>query len=132
MNTSNGKQYQAKATNLISAVQLDLDTQGFTYQQWGDQQTCQAGDWLVRSDCGDCYTIKNASFLRTYQEVSPGRYRKHTTIQATQATTAGTIKTQEGSTAYQAGDYLIKNSEDDTDSYAISQTRFYELYELVD
>lgn len=132
MNTGNSKQYQAKATNLISAVQLDLDTQGFTYQKWGDQQTCQSGDWLARSDCGDCYTITNASFVRTYQEVSPGRYRKHTTIQATQATAAGTIKTQEGTTAYVAGDYLIKNNEDGTDQYAISQSRFHELYEPVD
>jgi len=130
--TLRGKKYRAKVTNLISAVQLDLDTQGFTYQKWGDQQTCQAGDWLVRSGSGDCYTITNASFLRTYQEVSPGRYRKHTTIQATQATTAGKIKTQEGTTAYEAGDYLIKNNEDGTDNYAISQTRFHDLYELVD
>ena len=131
MKTSNSKPYKAKASSIISAVQLNLDTQGFTYENWGDQQTCHAGDWLVNGDSGDCYTITNESFLRTYQETSPGRYRKHAIIRATQATTAGKIKTQEGSTSYEAGDYLIENDEDGTDTYAINQKRFHELYEPV-
>ena len=131
MNTGTGKRYKTKATGVISAVQLNLETEGFTYEKWGDQQTCHKGDWLVNSASGGCYTITNKSFLRTYQEISPGRYRKHTTIRATQATTAGTIKTQEGSSSYEAGDYLIDNDEDGTDTYAIRQKRFHELYEPV-
>ena len=32
----------------VHAVQLDLETDGFTYRKWGAEQRCKRGDWLVR------------------------------------------------------------------------------------
>ena len=41
----------------------------------------------------------------------------------------GKVKTNEGETAYEAGDYLVSNNEDGTDAYAIGAEKFRELYE---
>ncbi len=122
--------YKKKQNQIITAVQLDLDTSGFTFHKWGGEQQCRAGDWLVNSD-DDCYTVTNLSFQKTYTRVSPGRYLKHATVKAKQALTAGSVKTQEGQTSYQAGDYIVKNTEDESDSYAVAKDPFNRLYELV-
>lgn len=59
-------------TQFVMAVQLDLETAGFTYQKWGATQTCKSGDWLVNND-GDTYTIDRESFARTYQKTGLGK-----------------------------------------------------------
>ena len=64
------RKYKKKPTSFITAVQLDLDTQGFAYNKWGGQQLCKRGDWLVDND-GDKYTVSEEAFARTYEFVSP-------------------------------------------------------------
>jgi len=128
---SNSQRYKKRKEQLVSAVQLELDTEGFTFQKWGGTQHCHSGDWIVRSD-NDCYTVGAEIFKRTYTEVSPGRFVKHAIIRARQAEKSGTIKTHEGETRYEAGDFLIDNSNDGSDCYAISKERFHELYDRVD
>lgn len=122
-------QYQKKATSVVIAVQLDLDTEGFVYQKWGGEQRCKPGDWLVSNE-GECYTIDRESFAATYSEVSPGVYRKTQPVWAELAEKAGVITTVEGSTAYEAGDYLVCNNEDGTDAYAVARQVFEQDYEL--
>jgi len=129
--SDNSRQYRKRQEQLVSAVQLDLETDGFTYQKWGSKQRCNSGDWLVRSD-DDCYTIARDSFENTYTEVSPGRFVKHATVSATQAEEDGSIKTREGETHYKAGDYLVDNSDDGSDCYAVSKERFEKLYQRID
>lgn len=121
--------YRKRKNTTVTAVQLDLDTEGFTYTKWGGEQRCRRGDWLLNSDT-DCYTVSDSSFQKTYREESPGRYVKHTLVRATMAVKSGKISTQEGETAYSAGDYLIDNNGDGSDCYAISEQTFHELYEL--
>src|SRR5215831_2695516 len=41
------RRYKKKPTAFVTAVQLDLDTEGFTYNKWGGKQVCKRGDWLV-------------------------------------------------------------------------------------
>lgn len=120
--------YKKRAGNEIVAVQLNLDTQGFTYHKWGNEQTCKPGDWLVLNG-RDTYTVDAESFADTYEPVSLGLYRKISVIWARQAKEAGQVKTREGATAYEAGDYLVSNDVDGTDRYAISADRFEDLYE---
>jgi hypothetical protein len=48
--------YLKKTASQVVAVQLDLETDGLTYQKWGGTQTCKAGDWIVNND-GDVYTV---------------------------------------------------------------------------
>ena len=67
--------YLKKTTSRVAAVQLDLETRGFTYQKWGSTQTCKAGDWIVNND-GDVYTIDRDTFARTYRADSPGSTRR--------------------------------------------------------
>ena len=42
------REYRKKTASTVVAVQLDLETDGFTYDKWGGTQTCKQGDWVVR------------------------------------------------------------------------------------
>jgi hypothetical protein len=55
----------------VTAVQLDVDAEGFEYKKWGGVQRCKRGDWLVSNE-GDIYTIDNETFRTTYRQVAPG------------------------------------------------------------
>ena len=121
-------QIQKKPTSFITAVQLDLDTEGFVYNKWGGQQVCKRGDWLVDND-GDKYTVSQESFAKTYEFISPGVYTKSAPVWAEMANMPGKVKTQEGETAYEIGDYLVSNNPDGSDAYAITAEKFLEMYE---
>ncbi len=120
--------YRKKKASRVVAVQLDLETPGFTYEKWGSTQTCKPGDWLVDND-GDVYTVDAETFSRTYRAVSPGVYEKVTPVWAEMAQEAGRIATKEGVTHYQAGDYLVYNEPDGTDGYAVEAETFEKMYE---
>ena len=122
------RKYRRKERTLIAAVRLDLETDGFTYRKWGGSQTCKPGDWLVNNG-GDVYTIDAATFAETYRPVSLGVYEKVAAVWAEQASAAGAAPTKEGSTAYEAGDFLVYNRADRTDGYAMSAEQFEALYE---
>lgn len=113
------------------AVRLDLDLEGFIYQKWGGTQHCKRGDWLVNNQ-GDVYTVDGETFDRTYRSVSPGIYEKHAPVWAEQTSESGTIKTKEGSTAYEPGDYLVFNDPAGKDGHAIKKESFHALYEPCD
>jgi len=121
------RKYKKKPTSFITAVQLDLDTEGFTYNKWGGKQVCKKDDWLVNNN-GDTYTVAEKSFAQTYEFVSSGVYVKSAPVWAEVAEKAGKIKTNEGETTYEAGDYLVYNNEDGTDAYAMSPERFKSMY----
>ncbi len=122
------RKYKKKPTSFITAVQLDLDTEGFSYNKWGGQQVCKRGDWLVDNN-GDKYTVSGDSFAKTYEQVSPGVYTKSAPVWAEIADQPGKVKTKEGETAYEIGDYLVSNNPDGTDAYAIGAEKFLEMYE---
>ena len=125
------RKFTRKPTALVTAVQLDLDTEGFTYNKWGSTQKCRRGDWLVNNN-GDTYTVARESFARTYERVSQGVYIKSAPVWAEIAAQDGTVTTNEGVRAYKAGDYLVSNNEDGTDAYAISAQTFHTLYDPAD
>ena len=111
-------------------MQLDLDTEGFIYTKWGGEQRCKPGDWIL--DNGeDIYTVDGDTFARTYRSVAPGRYEKHVTVWAEQASRDGRIGTLEGSTEYVSGDYLVYNDRERLDGWAMSAESFRALYEPV-
>ena len=41
--------YVKRSDQVVVAVQLALETTGFTYRKWGGVQTCKAGDWIVNN-----------------------------------------------------------------------------------
>ena len=123
------QRYRKNKDQIVTAVQLSLDTEGFSYTKWGAEQRCRAGDWLVENN-GECYTVNQQTFQRTYRKVDPGQYVKTTPVWAYPADAAGVVSTQEGSTSYEAGDYIVSNKEDGTDDYAISKNKFESMYEL--
>ena len=124
----NRTRYRKKAGKPVVAVQLALETDGFTYRKWGGDQRCEAKDWLVNND-GDVYTINRETFEATYRKIGPGLYEKSAPIWAEVADQPGTVGTKEGQTHYEAGWYLVSNNEDGTDAYAVDPEKFDDMYE---
>ena len=50
------RRYRKNPDQFVTAVRLNLDTQGFVFNKWGGEQRCKPGDWLVDND-GDVYTV---------------------------------------------------------------------------
>jgi hypothetical protein len=123
------RKYRKRENQLVVAICLDLETDGFSYRKWGSQQRCKRGDWVV-NNAGDIYTVDAKVFQRTYREIGKGHYVKTTPIWAEVATTNGAIETKEGRSSYEAGDYLVFNHENKTDGYCMSATKFESKYEL--
>jgi len=123
--------YVKRAFQPIAAVQLALDTDGFTYRKWGGIQRCKAGDWVVDNG-GDVYTVDRESFERTYRQAGTGTFVKTTPIWAEVAREDGSVRTKEGVTHYRAGDYLVFNEEQGGDPYAMSGDNFAAMYEPTD
>ena len=115
---------------MVVAVQLSVDTDGFTYHKWEGEQVCKQGDWLVNNH-GDVYTIDQQTFADTYKQVSKGLYFKPEPVWAEIAKNAGVVQTKEGSTSYVAGDYLVHNDEAGEDAYAVDRETFEAMYERV-
>lgn len=128
---SNLKPYRKKSTSLVTAVRLDLETSGFSYEKWGGTQQCKPGDWIV-DNAGDIYTIDADVFGKTYRHVEDGRYTKSTPVFAQRTEHEGSIETKEGVTHYKAGDYLVYNDLEQKDGYAVTAAKFDEMYEAVE
>jgi hypothetical protein len=119
--------YVKRVNREVAAVQLALDTTGFTYRKWGGVQTCKAGDWIVNND-GDVYTVDRETFECTYSQTGSGMYVKAAPVWAEVAWEAGCVRTKEGSTHYHAGDYLVFNEEHGGDAYAVGAGKFEAMY----
>jgi hypothetical protein len=121
------RRYLRRPDRPVTAVQLALDTDGFVYRKWGAEQRAKPGDWIVDND-GDVYTVDSDVFMRTYQKTAAGAYVKTTPVWAERVSHAGSVKTKEGSTQYQPGDYLVSNNPDGSDEYAMTAEKFESLY----
>jgi hypothetical protein len=119
--------YRRKEHTAVTAVRLNLDTDGLTYRKWGAVQVAKPGDWVVNRG-EDAYTVDAEVFERTYRPLSPGVYEKTSRVWARRAETAGVMPTREGSTVYQAGDYLVYNDPEEKDGYGMSSAKFESLY----
>jgi hypothetical protein len=122
------RRYRKKETSFVTAVRLDLDTDGFRYRKWGDIQRCKRGDWLV-NNAGEVYSVDADVFARTYSELSPGVYHKTAPVWAEVAGSSGSIQTREGRSHYAAGDYIVFNEEGDGNGYCMSREKFESMYE---
>ena len=127
MATPGRRRYVRRPDRPVAAVRLALDTTGLVYHNWGGRQHAKRGDWLVDND-GDVYTVDAAVFRRTYRKKAIGAYVKTTPVWALRAKDAGSVKTKEGSTRYKRGDYLVSNTKDGSDAYAMSSKKFKDLY----
>jgi hypothetical protein len=128
---SSRRKYVKRSSEFVVAVQIDLETGGFTYRKWGGTQTCKRGDWLVNNN-GDTYTVEEKTFARTYRSTGPGTYVKTTPVWAEVAGAAGEVRTKEGATHYEAGDYLVYNEADGGDAYAVAREAFERMYAPAD
>lgn len=125
------RRYRRRPGQDVVAVQLKLDTEGFSYRKWGAEQRCKPGDWLVDNG-GDVYSVDAGTFARTYRPTGDGRYLKTTPVWAEVAAGDGFIETKEGRSRYAAGDYLVYNQQDGGDAYCVSPAKFEAMYEADD
>ena len=127
------RKYVRRPDRPVAAVRLSLETDGLVYRKWGGVQRAKQGDWIVDND-GDVYTVDAQVFESTYRpsdpQKAPGSYVKTTPVWAERARQAGSVPTKEGATHYEAGDYLVSNNRDGSDSYAVTAKKFDELYVL--
>jgi hypothetical protein len=79
----------------VQAVQLKLDTDGFSYKKWGSNQHCKPNDWLV-DNAGAVYTVDQTTFAKAYRQVQPGCFLEITPVWAGQARADGIIDTIAG------------------------------------
>lgn len=123
------RRYVRRPDRPVAAVRLALETDGLVYRKWGGEQRAKPGDWIVDND-GDVYTVDADVFARTYRrkETETGAYLKTTPVWAERVAAAGSAKTKEGVTHYQAGDYLVSNNGDGSDGYAMKSETFEKLY----
>lgn len=121
--------YKKTSEQAVTGVQINLETEGLCYIKWGGEQRCKSGDWLI-NNAGECYTVEEESFAKTYSEVSPGRYVKTGTVWAEQSKEDGSVKTKEGTSKFLAGDYIVSNNEDGTDAYTVPKKNFEKWYTL--
>jgi hypothetical protein len=128
---STRKKYVKRPDQAVAAVQLALDTEGFTYRKWGAMQRCKPGDWVVGNK-DDVYTVDRETFERTYRQVGPGAWLKTTPVWAELAKEPGVVPTKEGETHYEAGTYLVFNEENGGDGYAVTPEKFEEMYEAAE
>jgi hypothetical protein len=127
----NRRRYRKRADQFVVAVELDLETDGFSYWKWGAQQRCKRGDWLVDNG-GDIYTVDREVFGSTYRNVGAGKYVKKTPVWAEVAAGAGSVLTKECESNYRKGDYLVYNNQDGSDAYCVNAAKFKSMYELDD
>ncbi|MYM62811.1 DUF4231 domain-containing protein [Pseudomaricurvus sp. HS19] len=125
---STRQRYCKRPGYTITAVQLQLDFDGFQYRKWGDAQTCRAGDWLVNNG-GDVYTVAADYFADRYREISPGHFIKVGEVWAEEAEQAGSLPTLEGASDYGVGDYLVYDRQMGGAAYAVGRYRFLKMYE---
>jgi hypothetical protein len=123
------RKYQRRIETQVTALCLALDTKGFFYEKWGATQHCKAGDWIVERD-GQLYTVDAEVFRRTYVNVGPGRYKKVTPVWAEIASERGVVRTKEGSTVVEPGDFIVSNDEAGQDTWAMNAAEFRQLYVL--
>lgn len=137
---SERRRYVPRPDRPVTAVPLDFEPDGFAfhYRKWGRDQRAKAGDWIVRKkvlERNNVYTVDADVFERTYRaapEHGAGAYVKTTPVWAERADRAGTVSTKEGSSDYQAGDFLVWNSRDDGDRYAVPAGEFEDSYVAAD
>lgn len=125
---STRRRYRRKPDQTVVAVQLNLDTDGFSYRKWGGEQRCKQNDWIVQNG-SNVHTVDAEVFARTYRQIHCGVFIKTTPIWAEVATRDGSVVTKEGRTRYSKGDYLVSNNEDGSDAYATSAQKFLATYE---
>ena len=121
------RKYFKRLDQAVTAVQLALQTKGFTYRKWGATQRCKPRDWLVNNH-GEVYTVDRRSFKRTYRQVRAGLYLKTTPVWAEVAQSSGRLRTKEGSSGYRRGDYIVFNDKNGNDGYVVTAKLFKRMY----
>ena len=73
--------------------------------------------------------VSASSFSHSYEPDGPGLYRKVAPVWAFVADTDGVVPSEEGSTRYEAGDYVVFQSPEHELGWAMGPDEFTRTYE---
>jgi hypothetical protein len=74
------KTKRGRTTAFVTAVQLDLDTEGFRYNKWGGGKYANVA--IGSSTTTVTSTVSQEAFAKTHQLISPGVYLKTASVWA--------------------------------------------------
>ena len=101
---ADGGVYRSKV--VVRATRVSEDSSWTT--GGGDVMKAEAGDWWV-TDGDDHWSVADDVFVRTYESLGDGRYRKSATVTAVSVGSPFSVQTLEGTASGEAGDWLVRN-----------------------
>jgi hypothetical protein len=99
-----GAAYCPTVTAVVEATQLEIASDWVS--PTGSVLRGEVGDWLIRGE-GSEWTVAATVFTATYEEVSPGTWRKVGIVHAIQVGSAVDVETPEGIAHADPGDWLV-------------------------
>lgn len=93
----------------------------------GDVLRAEVGDWWVEGPAGVTRSVTDAEFRATYEEVSPGRYRRTGTVTARRVLAPEVVDTLEGPASARPGDWVVTGPHGN--SWPVPDEVFHEGYE---
>lgn len=123
------RRYKRKGNEVVIAIQLDLDTEGFSYQKQGAERRCNAQDWLL-SDRSGTYAVDDSTFARAFEEIGVGQYTMVGIVRAKVSDSAGHIRVGQRKVPHEPGDYLVWDESTQSIGYAVPKDWFEASYVL--
>lgn len=101
---ANASIYRSKA--IVRATRVQQDTTWTA--SGGNTLSANTGDWWV-VDGNDKWSVTDDVFVRTYERLAAGRYRKSATVSAARIDAPFAVQTLEGLACGRPGDWLVQN-----------------------
>ncbi len=110
-----GEQRKARRKTIVS-IREPNGIETFV-KSWGTLTATPCVDWIIVQDDGEEYPIKKDIFATTYEEATPGRYRKtaHSRLVQVPKGIVAVLVTSEGELEVHHPDYVVIGAENEVD-----------------
>lgn len=92
----------------------------------GDELHGEPGDWAVRDDAGNTWSVRDDIFRATHEQVGEGRWRRTGFVKARPARSGETVATLEGPATAADGDWIVRG--DAGEQWPVSDEQFRQRY----
>jgi len=95
----------------------------------GEQMRGDIGDWRVTDDLGQMRTVTDPEFRASHEPVGDGQWRRVGTFRAWQVSERVMIRTKEGDSAANPGDWVVEGPAGER--WPVTNTQFWMTYRRV-